>query len=101
MRNDMKFFIVGFMFNNINCVFYFTCSSIGALKAKYGISDSKYDDFYEKCVRRSLIDFLQSCRRKKKKNQITTTTNNGLPIDEYRFSPLPPDLFSPRINSVD
>ena len=82
------------VFNRESLTLFFA----GALKAKYCISASKYDDFYEKCVRRSLIDLMQSCRRKQRTSRVTSRPVNQEQIDNQQASPLLAPAFSPLLN---
>lgn len=92
-RNDFK--------NSFHLIVWPFKFSLGALKAKYSISDSKYDDFYEKCVRRSLIDLLQSCRRKRRKTQSNLTISDEFPTIDCQFSPPAQNIFSPKLDFDD
>jgi hypothetical protein len=70
----------------------------GALRSKYCINGSRYDEFYEKCVRRSLIDLMQSCRRKQRARRVTLPPADDVRINNHRTSPLLAPVFSPMLN---
>ena len=76
------------------------CLFLGALRSKYAVSGSKYDDFYEKCVRRSLIDFLQSCRRKQRARPSSRQNIHQAQIAGADSSPLLLPAFSPMLSAI-